>query len=130
MNATKLISRIVFYLMAGIAIKRSWYLANLTSRDKKMTDIKNSEEELQQVPNVLRNWVLDRNGEPFTMNDIYRDPSLSSELSASIETMIVIDKALLALRCTIVNKNNATVSLQNIIYKPPNVRVVSGPIYS
>jgi len=95
-----------------------------------MTDCKCSEkEELQRILNVLRNWVLDRNGEPFTMRDIYRDQLIGPKLSASIETMVLIDKALLMLRCTIFN-NNASVSLQNLIYNPPNVSVADGPIYS
>lgn len=88
-----------------------------------MTDCNCSERaELQRVLNVLRNWVLDRNGEEFTMNDIYRDPSISSNLSASIGTMIIIDRALLSLRCVIVTKNEGSIAMQNLVYKPPNVR--------
>jgi len=78
-------------------------------------------DELQRVLNALRNWVLDRNGIPFTMNDLYADPEVSCHLSASIQTMILIDRALLALRCTIDRENKGTVSFHNLVYTPPKI---------
>jgi len=78
-------------------------------------------DEMQLILNALRNWVLDRNGVPFTMNDLYADPTVSSRFSVSIRTMILIDRALLALRCTIDRKNQGAVSFQNLVYTPPKV---------
>jgi hypothetical protein len=78
-------------------------------------------DELQRVLNALRNWVLDRNGVPFTMNYLYADPAISPCFSVSIQTMILIDRALLALRCTIDRENQDTVSFQNLVYTPPKV---------
>jgi len=78
-------------------------------------------DELQRVLNVLRNLVLDRNGIPFTMNDLYADPAVSCHLSVSIQAMILIDRALLALRCTIDQENQGAVSFQNLVYTPPKI---------
>lgn len=78
-------------------------------------------DEMQRILNALRNWVLDRNGVPFTMNDLYADPAVSSRFSVSIQTMILIDRALLTLRCTIEPKNRKPGSLQNMVYTPPKV---------
>jgi len=99
-------------------------LGKLNQQVQKMTDCNCSERnELQRVLNILRNWVLDRNGEQFTMNDIYSDPALSSKLDVSIGTMILIDRALLILRCVIASKDKS-IPFQNLAYKPPNIRRV------
>lgn len=81
-------------------------------------------DEMQRILDALRNWVLDRNGVPFTMNDLYADPVVSYHLSVSIQTMIMIDRALLALRCTIDQKNQGAVSFQNLVYTPPTIKRV------
>jgi len=101
--------------------KTSMVLGRINQQAQKMSCDCSEKAELQRVLNVLRNWVLDRNGIPFTMNDIYADPSVSCHLSASIPTMILIDRALLALRCTIDRENQGTVSFQNLVYTPPKI---------
>lgn len=111
-----------FLCDGGNSDKTSMVLGRINQQAQKMKCIDCSEkDELQRVLNVLRNWVLDRNGIPFTMNDIYADPSVSCHLSASIPTMILIDRALLALRCTIDRENQDTVSFQNLVYTPPKI---------
>ena len=102
--------------------KTSMVLGRINRQAQKMKCIDCSEkDELQRVLNALRNWVLDRNGIPFTMNDLYADPAVSCHLSASIPTMILIDRALLTLRCTIDRENQDTVSFQNLVYTPPKI---------
>lgn len=87
-----------------------------------MTDCECSErEELQRVINIMRNWVLERNGVQFTMNDIYSDPDVSSKLDDSIGTVIVIDKALITLGCARAS-GDEPISLKQALYKPPNIR--------
>lgn len=104
------------------SVKTGVVLGRINQQAQKMRCIDCSEkDELQRVLNALRNWVLDRNGIPFTMNDLYADPAVSCHLSVSIQTMILVDRALLALRCTIDRENQDTVSFQSLVYTPPKI---------
>lgn len=114
-----------FLCDGGNSDKTSMVLGRINQQAQKMKCIDCSEkDELQRVLNALRNWVLDRNGVQFTINDLYADPAVSCHLSASIQTMVLIDRALMALRCTIEPKNRKSVALQTLVYTPPKVRRV------
>jgi len=79
---------------------------------------------LQEVLNIIRNWVFDRSGKSFSINDILNCPELSEKLHPDIKTMVVIDRALITLRCTI-NREVPGIPFSDMQYTPPAVRRIN-----
>lgn len=74
---------------------------------------------VQQVKNTIRNWVLDQT-EEFTILDIYAQPELSAALKVRISQMLVIDEALLQLGC-IIDRGQENVEFIKLRYTPPEI---------
>ncbi|WP_293005859.1 hypothetical protein [Nitrosomonas sp.] len=78
----------------------------------------------QEVINILRDWVFERDGKPFCMNDIFNDPELSGRFERNIRTMCYIDSALLVLRCSFNHDEDASVTFAELKYTPPKIKRV------
>ncbi|PSJ16912.1 hypothetical protein C7H79_11150 [Nitrosomonas supralitoralis] len=59
----------------------------------------NEKEKVQRVINLIRDWVFARKGKLFQIQEIYLDPNLSEHLPVNLETIVMLRKALLVLRC-------------------------------
>lgn len=96
-------------------------ISSLESYRNRLEPVKNHT--LQSTINVIRTWVFSRNGQPFGINDIYAGQDISSRLPANIKTMLLIEKALFALGCS-VNSNSPDVRFNDKIFTPPVRRQV------
>lgn len=108
--------------------KRTEQVINLARKlEKEFHDSNN--ELVQKTINILRDWVLDQT-KPFTIMDIYGQPTLSAKLEVRIPKMLVIDEALLKLGCTI-EQGQEDVEFIRLKYTPPVVmRVHRDLIYT
>lgn len=59
----------------------------------------NEKEKVQRVINLIRDWVFTRKGKSFQIQEIYLDPNLSEHLPVNLETIVLLRKALIVLRC-------------------------------
>lgn len=77
--------------------------------------------ELQEVINIIRDWVLSQTDE-FAIHEIYRKPDLHKDLQCNMTTIKLIHKALLALRCTPIDRCGCVINDGRLPHKynPPN----------
>lgn len=79
-------------------------------------------EQLQQVINVIRDFVLSQT-QPFTIAHLYMNPFVSEKLAVTKANLLMIDKALLTLNCKTVQNGNDTPFKELMYVAPPVKRV-------
>jgi len=79
----------------------------------------------QEVINLIRDWVLDRDGQPFCMNDLFNVPEFEGKLNKNIRTMLLVDRALITLHCTFKRDEENAVTLSELMYTPPKIKRIS-----
>ncbi|PTQ86920.1 hypothetical protein [Nitrosomonas ureae] len=85
----------------------------------------------QEVINILRDWVFNRDGEAFCMNDLFNAPEFEGKLDKNIRTMLLIDRALITLHCTFKRDEENAVTFSELLYTPPKIkRIHRDELYS
>lgn len=76
----------------------------------------------QEVINLIRDWVFERDGQPFCMNELFNVPEFQGKLNKNIRTMLLVDQALLTLHCTFKRDEENAVTFSELLYTPPKIR--------
>lgn len=85
----------------------------------------------QEVINLIREWVFNRDGEPFCMNDLFNVPEFEGKLDKNIRTMLLVDRALITLHCTFKHDEENAVTFSELLYTPPKIkRIHRDELYS
>ena len=80
------------------------------------------DDNLQSVINIIRDWVLNQT-EPFTIYDIYSKPRMSEKLACTKANILLLDEALITLRCTTEQDPDNT-PMKLLRYIPPKPKRV------
>ena len=79
-------------------------------------------EQLQQVLNIIRDFVLSQT-QPFTIAQLYMNPFVSEKLAVTKSNLLMIDKALMTLNCSTV-QNGLNTPFKELLYVAQPVKRV------